>query len=107
MNYGMPINLISIILNYLEENIISQKNLGNKNMMWKMMKEYAWYSNKRKAYKYLNLTTHKVIESAHVKIDEFVEKSEEKSRKEPKNYRIFVYFEPDTLLEIKENTIGN
>ena len=49
------------------------------------------YSNKRKAYKCLNLSTHKVIESAHVKIDEFVEECEEQSTKEPENYINFVY----------------
>ena len=55
----------------------------------------------------MNLATHKVIESAHVKIDEIVLKSEEKSRKEPKNCRNFVYFEPNTIPEIQENAIGN
>ena len=30
---------------------------------------FIGYSNKRKAYKCLNLSTHKVIESARVKID--------------------------------------
>ena len=39
------------------------------------------HSSRNKEYKFLNLTTHKIIESAHVKIDEFVEKSEEKSSK--------------------------
>ena len=34
------------------------------------------YSFKSKAYKYLNLSTHKAIKSAHVKVDEFVEKIE-------------------------------
>ena len=61
------------------------------------------YSNKRKLYKCLNLSTHKVIESAHVKIDEFVEECEEQSRKEPKDYRNFVYNELDILLEVQEN----
>lgn len=32
---------------------------------------FLGYSNISKAYKCLNLTTHKVIESAHVKIEEF------------------------------------
>ena len=35
------------------------------------------YSCKSKAYKCLNLSTQKVIESVHVKIDEFVERNEE------------------------------
>ena len=45
----------------------------------------------------MNLTIDKIIESAHVKIDEFVEKSEEESNKELEDYRSFVYYEPDTL----------
>lgn len=61
------------------------------------------YSNKRKEYKYLNLSTHKVIESAHVKIDELAEKIEEHISKEPENYRNFVYYEHDTL----SNAIGS
>ena len=40
---------------------------------------FLGYSCRSKAYKCLNLTTHKIIESAHVRIDEFVEKSEEES----------------------------
>ena len=34
------------------------------------------YSSKSKAYRSLNFSTRKVIESAHVKVDEFVEKTE-------------------------------
>ena len=55
------------------------------------------YSNKSREYKCLNLYTHKVIESAHVKIDEFAEKGEEKSSKEPKDYIKFIYYEPDIV----------
>ena len=46
---------------------------------------FLGYSSKRKAYKCLNLSTHKVIESAHVKINEFTEKTTEESKKEPKD----------------------
>ena len=42
---------------------------------------FLGYSCKIKAYKCLNLSTHKIIESAHVRIDEFAERSEEKSCK--------------------------
>ena len=63
---------------------------------------FLGYSYKRKAYKCLNLSTHKIIESAHVRIDEFVEKSEEESNKELEDYRIFIYYEPNTLLEERE-----
>ena len=55
---------------------------------------YSWRS---KTYKCLNLTTHKFIESAHVRIDEFVEKSEEESNKETKDYKRFIYYETNTL----------
>jgi hypothetical protein len=58
---------------------------------------YLGYSYKSKAYKCLNLSTHKNIESAHVRIDEFAEKREEESSKEPEDYRRFVYYEPDTF----------
>jgi hypothetical protein len=48
------------------------------------------YSNKSKAYKCLNLATHKVIEIVHLKIDEFLEKNEGKRRKEIEDYRNFI-----------------
>ena len=64
------------------------------------MKEY---SSKSKAYRCLNLSTHKVIESAHVKVDEFAEKTEEQSKKELEDYRRFVYIEPDTLPDTSVN----
>ena len=35
-------------------------------------------------------------------IDEFVEKSEEESKKEPEDYRRFIYYEPDTLPNLFE-----
>ena len=58
------------------------------------------YSYKSKAYECLNLSTHKVIESAHVRIDEFAKKNEQESYKEPKDYRKFIYYEPNTLPNI-------
>ena len=48
---------------------------------------FLGYSCKSKAYRCLNLSTNKIIESEHVKVDEFVEKTEEESKKEPKYYR--------------------
>ena len=36
---------------------------------------FLGYSSKSKAYRCLNFSTHKVIESAHVKVDEFIEKT--------------------------------
>ena len=58
---------------------------------------FLGYSCKSKAYKCSNLSTHNIIESAHVRIDEFVEKSEEESKKELKDYKKFIYYELDTL----------
>ena len=43
------------------------------------------YFSKSKAYRCLNLSTHKVIESAHVIVDEFVEKIKEERKKKPKD----------------------
>ena len=51
---------------------------------------FLGYSSKSKAYRCLNLSTHKVIESAHVKFDEFVEKIAEESKKEPADYKRFI-----------------
>ena len=55
------------------------------------------YYFKSKAYRYLNLSTHKVIESAHVKVDEFAKKIAKESKKEPEDYRRFIFI--DTLLD--------
>ena len=58
---------------------------------------FLGYSYRSKIYKCWNITTHKIIESAHVRIDEFAEKSEEESNNEGEDYKKFVYFEPNTL----------
>ena len=58
------------------------------------------YSCKSKAYRCLNLSTHKVIESTHVKVDEFADKSEKENKRVPEDYRRFVYIEPDTIPSI-------
>ena len=50
----------------------------------------------------MNLSTHKIIESAHVRIDEFAKRREEEINKEPEYYRRFVYYEPDTLPNLCE-----
>ena len=42
---------------------------------------FLGYSCKTKVYRCLNLSTHKVIESAHVKFDEFVEKDWRRKQK--------------------------
>ena len=59
-----------------------------------------WKSITIKAYRCLNLSTHKIIESAHVRIEEFFEKSEEESNKEAKDNMRFVYYKLDTLPNI-------
>ena len=66
---------------------------------------FLGYSCRTKAYKFWNFSTHKIIESAHVIIDEFVE-SEEENKNEPEDYKIFVYYELDTLPNIfdRKNT---
>ena len=61
---------------------------------------FLGYSCRSKAYKCLNFSTHKFIKSAPVRIDAFAKKSEEESNKELEDYRIFVYYEPNTLLNL-------
>lgn len=47
------------------------------------------YLSKRKAYKFLNTSTNTMIESENVRIDEFSNKNNVKSKKEPKDYNKF------------------
>ena len=63
---------------------------------------FLGYSYRSKEYNCLNLSTHKTIESAHVRIDEFAERDEEERKKEPKDYTRFIYYEPDTLPNLFE-----
>ena len=65
---------------------------------------FLGYSCKSKAYRCLNLSTHKVIESACVKVDEFVEKIVEESKKEPEDYRRFIFIH--TILDTSNNKIS-
>ena len=60
---------------------------------------FLGYSYRSKAYRCLNLSTHKIIESAHVIIDVFTKRIEEESKKEPKDYRRFFYIKPNTFLD--------
>ena len=64
---------------------------------------FLGYSCKSKAYRCLNLSTHKIIESVHVKVDEFAERTEEEIKKEPKDCMKFVFIEPDTLPDTSVN----
>ena len=54
----------------------------------------------------MNIYTHKVIESVHIKIDDFAKIDEEWSNKEPEDYRNFVYYEPNTIPKSQELVIG-
>ena len=64
---------------------------------------FLGYSYKSKAYRCLNFSTHKIIESAHVRIDEFVERTEEETKKELEDYRRFFYIKLDTLSDTSVN----
>ena len=64
---------------------------------------FVGYSCRIKAYKCLNLSTYKIIKSAHVRIDEFLEKIEEETKKELEDYKRFFYYEPDTFPNIFDN----
>ena len=63
---------------------------------------FLGYSYKSKSYKYLNFSTYKIIGSAHVRIDEFVEKSEEERKIELEDYKKIIYYEPNTLPNLFE-----
>ena len=52
---------------------------------------FLGYSTKGKAYKCLNSNTNKVVESANMKIDEFIESSDLTCIEEPKDYSTFIY----------------
>lgn len=45
------------------------------------------YSSKRKVYKWLNKATNTMIESESLRIDEFIDKNNEKRKKEPYDYK--------------------
>ena len=55
----------------------------------------------------MNLSTHKTIESSHMKVDEFAEKIEEESKKEPEDYMRFVFIDTfsDTSINRKNASI--
>lgn len=56
---------------------------------------FVGYSTKSKAYKCLNSNTNKIVESVNVKIDEYAERNEADSKREPEGYRSFVYIEEE------------
>ena len=61
------------------------------------------YSCKSEAYRCLNLSTHKIIESAHMRIEEFAKNIEEERKKEQENSKRFVYSEHNTLIDAYVN----
>ena len=56
---------------------------------------FLGYSIKSKAYKCLNSNTNKIVESVNVKIDEYVERNEPDNKREPEDYRSFLYIEEE------------
>ena len=66
---------------------------------------FLGYSSKSKAYRCLNLSTHKVIESAHVKVDEFAEKTTNESNKEPEDYRRFIFIDTISDTSVNKRTV--
>ena len=68
---------------------------------------FLGYSCKSKAYRCFNLSTHKIIESANVNVDEFAERTKEESKKEPEDYRRFFFIDtfPDTFVSKNTSSI--
>ena len=64
---------------------------------------FLGYSCRSKAYKCLIFSTHKIIESVHMRIDEFAKKVKEESKKELEDYIIVFYCEFDTFPRIFYN----
>lgn len=63
---------------------------------------FLGYSSRTKTYKCLNKVIDTMVESENVIIDEFVDKNDEKRKKEPEDSNIFMYVQegtPGTLLE--------
>ena len=46
----------------------------------------------KNSYKCLNSDTNKVVESENLKIDEYTEIHEDEQKKEPENYKTFMYY---------------
>jgi hypothetical protein len=68
----------------LVENVISKESKKGKFDVKGDEGIFLGYFYRSKAYKCLNSSTHKIIKSAHVRIDEFAEKSEEERNKKNK-----------------------
>ena len=69
---------------------------------------FLGYSTRRKAYKFLNVNTKKVVESENVNFVEHAEVQDNESTKKPEEYKSFVYFyEGMSDEEDVTNQIGN
>ena len=69
---------------------------------------FMGYPTKSKAYKCLNSNTNKVVESANVKVDAFIERSDITYNDETEDYSIFIYMDdgaPSTPNE-QENQVA-
>lgn len=58
------------------------------------------YSTKRKVYKCLNSNTNKFVESENVRVDEFAEENKVECKKEPEDYKNFVYVYEGELVDM-------
>ena len=63
---------------------------------------FLGYSTKRKDYKCLNSNTNKVVESANVKFDEFIERSDTSCKKEFVDYNTFIYVDNNAQRNLNE-----
>ena len=68
---------------------------------------FLGYATRSKAYKCLNTNTKKVVESANIKFDEYVEVHEVEPKKEPKEYKTFMYYYKDMNIDEAENQVVN
>ena len=69
---------------------------------------FLGYSTRRKAYKFLNTNTKKVVESANVNFDEHTKVQSNESNKKLEEYKSFLYFYEGMSDEEEDaNQIGN
>ena len=96
LNYGMDTQPMLHILRYLEQIVRSYLDFRNGKLDEKSEEGiFLGYSTRSKSYKYLNNNTNKVVESANVKFDEYTEIDEDEQKKEPENYKTFMYYYED------------
>ena len=76
----------------MEVSVTFLKIIEVENFMQKVMMEYFLDIPQEVAYKCLNTSTKKVVESANVNFDEFTKVHEIGLAKEPEQYKSFIYF---------------